>query len=163
MTEIEAPPTAFYTIVAPKSFRPYAKFDVAITLHDPEHVITEPCTIRVHIEDAEDERWYVNEHRAHVKPNTTEIVTINVEELATTRQYKLVVASLTGLAMKHEANLLLQSKIHAILIQTDKAIYKPCDCVKFRVLVLDEQLKASVLRWDKLNIVVSVGEILLFI
>lgn len=156
--ETEVPQNVFYTIAAPKSFRPFSVFNVAVTLNDPENVLNESITFRVHIEDAEDERNYVNEHRSEVKPNSTEVIPIHIEELALSSEYKLVVMALSEtVKFRHEAPLILQSKTHAILVQTDKVKYKPKDIVQFRVLVLDAQLKAAALPWEKLNVHVVVS------
>lgn len=38
----------------------------------------------------------------------------------------------------------MNMKTHMVLVQTDKAVYKPTDKVQFRVLVLDEQTKPIV-------------------
>lgn len=155
--DTEVPENVYYTVAAPSHFRSFAPFDVAVTLHDPNHALTGPCPMRVHIEDAEDERNYVNEHGGDVHPNTTEIISINVEELSMDRDYKLVVTALSGVKFRHESPLNLLSKTHAILIQTDKPKYKPSELVRFRVLVLDKQLKAATLPWDKLSIYIEVS------
>lgn len=147
-----------YTIVAPTTFHPFTVYQLTITLHDPEHELTSPVLIRSQIEDAEDERNYISEHSIHVAPNTTEMITINVDELPIERQYKLVVLGLTGLRFRHEANLLIQSRTYVLLIQTDKAIYRAGDTVKFRVIVLDSLLKPADIHFnEQLDIFVSVS------
>jgi CD109 antigen len=42
------------------------------------------------------------------------------------------------------ANLKIKPEKNLILIQTDKAVYKPCDKIQFRVLVLDSETKPTI-------------------
>lgn len=56
-------------------------------------------------------------------------------------QYKITAEGLTGIVFKNETIISLNAKNASVFIQTDKAIYKPGDLVRFRVLVLDPNLK----------------------
>lgn len=76
-----------------------------------------------------------------LRSNITELVTIRLDELDVGSKYKLVAEGLSGIIFKHESPLKIESKNVSIFIQTDKAIYKPGETVKFRVLVLDSSLK----------------------
>lgn len=150
-------PKSFYTILGAKSFRANSPYNLAITLHDPEHLITEPCSVRIQIiQNIDNEQNNLHDQTVDITPNTTEAVTINVGDVDRYQKFKLLVTSEKGLKFKHEARLSIQSKSYAILIQTDKAIYKPNDCIRFRVLVLDAQLRPSVLKTDKLNVYIAV-------
>lgn len=51
--------------------------------------------------------------------------------------YKLIAEGHRGLAFTEEISINLPSKNQSVFIQTDKAMYKPGDKVKFRVIVLD--------------------------
>lgn len=44
---------------------------------------------------------------------------------------------LSGFIFKNESNVRYQPKSYSVFVQTDKAVYKPGDTVRFRVLVLD--------------------------
>lgn len=93
---------------------------------------------------------YKNEKEVSVSSNQTEFVTLKIDELDLTKGYKFVAQGLTGIVFKNESNLRVESKNVSIFIQTDKAIYKPGDTIKFRVLVLDYELKPVALTSDEL-------------
>jgi CD109 antigen len=56
-------------------------------------------------------------------------------------KYNIQVLGLTGIQFNETASLTLNSKKSTILIQTDKAMYKPGDRIQFRVLVVDSEMK----------------------
>ena len=64
--------------------------------------------------------------------------------------------------MVHTADLDLQTQMHTIFIQTDKAIYKPNDCIKYRVLVLNAELKAAPINNNELSIEIVVSNLIGF-
>lgn len=49
-------------------------------------------------------------------------------------------------------------RTHVILIQTDKWVYKPNDCIKFRVFVLDKKLKPAQFDQNELTICLTVSK-----
>jgi CD109 antigen len=55
--------------------------------------------------------------------------------------YKLKAEGISGLGFNNETSLNFISKSFSVLVQTDKAIYKPGDTIKFRVLALDANTK----------------------
>lgn len=55
--------------------------------------------------------------------------------------YKLNAEGLSGLVFHNTTDLDYNSKSFSVLVQTDKAIYKPADTIRFRVLVLDANTK----------------------
>lgn len=147
-----------YTVIAPTTFHPFTVYQLSVTIHDPEHELTRPVPVRVNVEDAEDERNYISEHTVNVAPNTTEMITIHIDELPIERQYKLVVLGLSGIRFHKEANLLIQSRTYALLVQTDKAIYGAGDRIKFRVIVLDSLLKPANIHFnEQLDIFIAVS------
>lgn len=133
----------FYTIVGQESFRPNSNYQISISVHDLDNKLVEQCNIKIGIEMENGEVYLNTERNVIVKPNTTELLTIPIGDLELERVYKLVAKGLSGINFEHEAKLNIQSKKVAILIQTDKAIYKPSDCVRFRVLVLDSELRPA--------------------
>lgn len=134
---------SFYTIVAPEHIRPHLDYQVSITLHDN----IEPATIKLSIEDG---LKYKNEQQYTINSNQTELVTLRIDELDLTKGYKFVAEGLSGIIFKNESNLRVESKNVSIFIQTDKALYKPGETIKFRVLVLDSELKPATLTEDSL-------------
>lgn len=136
---------SFYTIVAPKHIRPHSDYRIAVTLH--KDVV--PVTIRFTITDGLN---YNISETVTTHTSSTEFVTLRIDDLPLTG-YKIVAEGLSGVTFKSESNLKIESKQVSIFIQTDKSIYKPGEKVKFRVLVLDSELKpASLVENQLLNI-----------
>lgn len=134
---------SFYTIVAPEHVRPHLDYKVSVTLHND----VEPVTMRLSIQDGAN---YKTEEEVTIKSNHTELVTLRIGELDLTKGYKFVAEGISGILFKNESNLKIESKNVSIFIQTDKAIYKPGETIKFRVLVLDAELKPATLKSDSL-------------
>ena len=80
--------------------------------------------------------------------NRTELVSLKIGDLDVSKEYKFVAEGISGLIFKNESTLKIETKAVSIFIQTDKAIYKPGDSIKFRVLVLDHDLKPVPLTSD---------------
>lgn len=131
----------FYSIVAPEHIRPNVNYQVSITLHN------EPVSTKIRL-SIEDGLKYKNEKEIVITSNKTELVMLRIDDLNTTRGYKFVAEGLTGIIFKQESPLKIELKNVSIFIQTDKAIYKPGETVKFRVLVLDYELKPVTLTSD---------------
>lgn len=148
----------YYTIVAPKIFRSNSDYELNLTLHNSENQINEPVIVSVAIEDDQDENLYRIQRDVTLKMNVTQSIRIPIRNIDADRQYKLVVNGVSGLKIAREASLNLQTKIHSVMIQTDKAIYKPNDCVKFRVLVLDKDLRSAPINNGELSIQVIVSD-----
>lgn len=146
-----------YTINAPKSFRGNSNYTLNLTIHDAKEPITEPILVRISIEDEDNDDGFEIHQDVTMKPNVTEVVSIPVGELSLDCNYKLVVKGISGVTLEKEASLDLQTQTHTILIQTDKAIYKPNDCIKYRVLVLDSDLKAAPINQNELSISFAVS------
>lgn len=147
----------YYTILAPKCFRPNSDFIFNFTIHDANCECNEAIIVRVSIQDEDDDNGFEIHQDVTMKPNATESVKIPVGNISLDSNYKLVVKGMAGITLEREASLDLQTQTHTILIQTDKAIYKPKDCIKFRVLVLDSELKAAAVNINELNIQIAVS------
>lgn len=59
-------------------------------------------------------------------------------------EYELVAEGKSGMVFRKKAALEYDDKFCSVLLQTDKAMYKPGDTVRFRVLVLDRNMKPVV-------------------
>lgn len=116
---------------------------MSITLHDD----VEPAKFRLSIQDG---LKYKNEKDVTVTSNQTEFITLRIDNLDVTKGYKFVAEGLSGFLFKNESDLRIESKNVSIFIQTDKAIYKPGETIKFRVLVLDSELRPAKLTSDNL-------------
>lgn len=158
--EFERNPEKFYyTIMAPNSFRANTDFTLNFTIHDAKCEFGEPVVVRVSIEDEDNEDGFKIERDVTMKPNVTEVVTIPIGDISVENNYKLAVKGISGVTLEREASLDLQTQTHTILMQTDKAIYKPNDCIKFRVLVLNSELKAAAINNNELSICFTVSSI----
>ncbi|XP_055324613.1 thioester-containing protein 1 allele S1-like [Sitodiplosis mosellana] len=133
----------FYTIVAPENIRSHLDYHVSLTLH--EH--TEPATFRLSIQDG---LKYKNEKEITVNSNKTELVTLRIGDLDSSKGYKFVAEGISSFIFRNESTLKVELKNVSIFIQTDKAIYKPGESIKFRVLVLDNELKPAALTPESL-------------
>lgn len=154
---IEAQEKFYYTIIAPKSFRSNSNYTLNLTIHDVKEPIDEPIVVRVSIEDEDTDDGFEIHQDITMKPNVTEFVSIPIGDISFDLNYKLVVKGITGVTLEKEVSLDLQTQAYTILIQTDKAIYKPNDCIKYRVLVLNSELKAAPIDQNELSISFAVS------
>lgn len=149
-----------YTIISPRNIRANEDYKFNLTIHDGKN-FTEAVLVRASIVD--DSNKVIVHRNIAMNPNVTELVSMPVGDLSIERGYKFVVKGVSGTNMEHEAGLYLQTEHNMIFIQTDKAIYKPNDGVRFRVLVLDLDLKAAVVENKELKIDIFVGFSFIFI
>lgn len=156
---IRAAEKFYYTIVAPKSVRQNSDFTFNLTVHDATCEFIDETVVRISIEDEDDYSGFKVHRDITMKPSETEVITIPIGDISLERNYKLAVQSVSGIPIKHEASLELLTQIHAIFIQTDKALYKPKDSIKYRVLVLDDELKAASIDEKKMSICLIVSSI----
>lgn len=84
---------------------------------------------------------YMNSKDVMINPNSTNIVTLRINDLDATKRHNLIARGLSGINLTEISDLEIVSKNVSIFIQTDKAIYKPTEWIKFRILVLDNELK----------------------
>lgn len=152
----------YYTILVPKSFRPNSDFTFNLTIHNANCEFNEPVVVRVSIQDEKTNNEFVIQRDITMNSNATEVVTIPIGDVPLENNYKLTVNGISGVKLQHEASLDVQTQMHIILIQTDKGIYKPNDCIKYRVLVLDSKLKAAAINSGELSIQISVSVRVLF-
>lgn len=122
-----------FSIVAPENIRPNSEYHVAVSVHDSPSA----CDIRVGIEGVDN---YRNTREIHIEPYSSQLIQMDTGYMAP-GNYKLVAEGLHGIEFRDNAYLTFLSKNASILVQSDKAIYKPGDLVRFRVLVLDMNMK----------------------
>lgn len=139
----------YYTIVGPENVRLNSDYNVWVTLHNQ----TEPTTIRLSIQDNEK---YKNEQEITVSDSQPKLVTLHVGNIFPNGNYKLVAEGLSGIVFKNESSLSVEKKNASIFIQTDKAIYKPGESIRFRVLVLNEQLQPAAVKQGDLLVYIKV-------
>lgn len=134
---------SFYTIVAPKHIRSHTDYKVSVAIHNSPH----PVTVRLSVEDGS---MVISTETIETSAQNVKIVALPIGELNATQGYKFVAEGISGIIFKNETTLQVEKKQLSIFIQTDKAIYKPSDKIKFRVLVLDSELKPVLLTSDNL-------------
>lgn len=85
-------------------------------------------------------------------------MTLHLDNVDWRKSYKFVAEGVSGILFKNESSLRVQSKNASTFIYTDKAIYKPGETVKFRVLVLDWNLKPAKLdKENQINVYITVS------
>ncbi|XP_065356089.1 thioester-containing protein 1 allele S3-like [Calliphora vicina] len=124
---------SYYSINAPGVIKSNRKYPVVVTLHEA----SEPCTIRLGIAGPS-----LNESQdVNLKPFESKLIEFSPNKLMQ-GDYQLTAEGLSGLIFKNFSRLHEQvNDGPKIYIQTDKAIYKPQDLVKFRVVLLDEHTR----------------------
>lgn len=70
--------------------------------------------------------------------------------------YKLTANGVGGITFSNSTDLEYKHKSLSVFIQTDKAVYKPGQLVRFRVVIVSPQLKPSVIGAFDMHISVSV-------
>lgn len=147
----------YYTINAPRTVRGNSNYTFVLTTHGAKGELEAPVEIRASIEDENNENGYKAQTNIRIAPNATEMVLIALGDLSPKTNYKLVLNGREGLNLKYELSLNLRIKVNAIFIETDKMVYKPNDCIKFQILVLDSNLKVAPSNQNKLSVFVSVS------
>lgn len=102
------------------------------------HNQTKPTAFKLSIEDDEET---ISTTEITLSSNETKIVTLSLEDLIVNNNYKLVAEGISGTIFKNSSLLNVESKNCSLFIQSDKGIYKPGETIRFRVLVLDFDLK----------------------
>ncbi|XP_037031199.1 CD109 antigen-like isoform X2 [Bradysia coprophila] len=129
-----------YTIIAPQNIRAHSDYHVSASLHDAN----EPSTIRLTVKN---DRGFRDSKEVTVQPYTTKMVSFSTGDLQH-GDYSIVAEGVSGIIFTNESSITLHEKAQTVLIQTDKAMYKPGDKVNFRILVLDLNLKPNAIRGD---------------
>lgn len=140
---------SYYTIVAPESIRPHSDYQVSVTVHNQ----TEPVRVKLYIKDDEN---YEKSTEVTVANNQTRLAVIRLDAFAVNHNYKFAAEGVSGLIFRNFSSVQVESKNCSIFIQTDKAIYKPGDVIKFRVLVLNFRLQPVELERGQLKIWITV-------
>ncbi|XP_021920080.1 CD109 antigen-like isoform X2 [Zootermopsis nevadensis] len=137
---LEAVPTGFYTIVAPRVLRPNSEYHVAVTTQKT----SQPTTVTVAVGGKQHGGGvFQATQTVSVEPYTTHIVKLEIGDLGP-GTYNLTARGINGLEFTNTTRLDYVHKSHSVFIQTDKAVYKPGHKVQFRAIVLDAHLKPSV-------------------
>ncbi|KAG4077250.1 hypothetical protein HA402_009879 [Bradysia odoriphaga] len=132
--------TGLYTIIGSQQLSYHRPYYVSVSVHNT----TEPAIVRLKLvhESNETETEIVRE--VTVQPWTTELVEFETSTLVSKPNsfYRLIADGIDKIDFHNETDLTLSEKYFSFLVQTDKALYKPGDLVRFRVVVIDKDTKA---------------------
>lgn len=139
----------YYTIVASENIRPQSDYRVSVSVHNQ----TGPTSIKLSIEDEDD---VISMKEITLSSDETKLVVLPVEDLNVNNNLKFIAEGESGIIFKNCTLLNVESKNCSIFIQTDKALYKPGEAIKFRILVLDFNLKPFELDDVELKVFITV-------
>lgn len=117
------------------------------------HNQTEPVHVKLSIKD---DKSYEKSTEVTLVNNQTRLALIQLDAFPVNGNYKFVAEGVSGLIFKNATSLNVESKNCSIFIQSDKAIYKPGEVIKFRVLVLNFRLQPVALERGQLKVWITV-------
>ncbi|QQP52137.1 CD109 antigen, partial [Caligus rogercresseyi] len=130
-----------YSIIAPNVIRPNTDFLIAVSTHD----ISSDQDVLLTIKGQSESEGNVEiSKETTVRPDETQIVRMVVGNLGEGK-YALHARGNSPLAFDETQKLNYIHQGYSVFVQTDKAIYRPGNSVKFRVIVVTPKLKPSVL------------------
>lgn len=132
--------TGLYTIIGSQKVSLHRPYHVSVTLHNT----TEPAVVRLKLIQEFNEKETEIVKDVTVPPWTTELVEFetNSFESKPNSFYRLIADGVGKIEFHNETDLTLTEKYFSFVVQTDKALYKPGDLVRFRALVIDKDTKA---------------------
>ncbi|KAM7354726.1 thioester-containing protein 1 allele R1-like [Cochliomyia hominivorax] len=129
---------SYYTILAPGTIKSHRKYSTSVTLHAADG----PATIRLGILRTPKLLMFQD---VTLEPYQNKVVDFHLPELS--GQYELIAEGIEGLHFKNSSRLLVDDvKPLRVYMQTSKGVYKPGDLVKFRVFILDINLRPITLK-----------------
>ncbi|XP_021702203.1 CD109 antigen isoform X11 [Aedes aegypti] len=125
----------YYTVVGSKLLRPNSEYHVSVSNLN----VREPLRFRITLNNTRTGTPLASEDLS-LGQGESRLVPFSIGDI-TEGDYSLTAEGLSGFIFKNESSLTFQSKSFSVFVQTDKAVYKPGDTVRFRVLVLDPNTK----------------------
>lgn len=125
----------FYTVVGSKLLRPNSEYHVSVSNLN----VREPVRFRITLNNTQTGQPLASEDLS-LGQGESRLIPFSIGDI-TDGDYSLTAEGLSGFVFKNETSLTFQSKSFSVFVQTDKAVYKPGDTVRFRVLVLDPNTK----------------------
>ncbi|XP_037049174.1 CD109 antigen-like [Bradysia coprophila] len=139
--------TDYYSIIGSKTLKPNSEYAVAVSLNSA----TTSSFLKLTIQN---DKSFKLTNTVLVPQRSSKVVQFSIGKLDE-GNYKLIAESQTGLTFTKEISISLPSKRLSVLIQTDKAMYKPGDKVKFRVLVLNSDTNPATI--NSMNVFITDG------
>lgn len=130
-----------YNVVAPKVIRPNTNYLVSVSVDGVNGDLQE-VELKIVGELKSGESFELQES-TRVPPGETQLVRFRIPELGEGK-FQFVAKGIKPIEFEESTDLEYVHKGYSVLIQTDQAIYRPGNEVKFRVLVLSPQLKPTV-------------------
>ena len=155
ISQVSSDPT--YTIVAPAKIRPNSDYHVSLQLVNA----SDPADIDIDISGPSNDGTFNKVSQTiKVNPSETRIFKFDIGEWSK-GNYKLIVKGRSGsFEFKNETALGFEPKSYSIFVQTDKAIYKPGQAVKFRTIIVNPSLIPTVA--GTLDVFIKVSFVLFF-
>ena len=132
-----------YTIVAPDVVRPNSDYLVAVSVFGLQETDQQDVELRIRGRSASSGSTIEIRQETSVRPDTTEIVRLRIGDLGE-GSYSLTARGNSPLNFDQSQRLNYVHQGYSVFIQTDKAIYRPENTVRFRAVVVTPQLKPSV-------------------
>ena len=129
-----------YAIVAPDVVRPNSDYLVAVTVFDlpPDERQDVELTIRGRSQSSG--QSIEIRHETSVRSDTTEIVRLRIGDLGQ-GTYSLTARGTSPLTFDQSQRINYVHKGYSVFIQTDKAVYRPGNTVRFRAVVVTPALR----------------------
>lgn len=135
---------ASYAIVAPQVVRPNTDYLVAVSLYGLEdEEAQQDVELRIRGRSTSSGQTIEIRQSTNVRSDTTEIVRLRIGDLGQ-GSYSLTARGSAPLTFDQTQRLTYVHKGYSVFIQTDKAVYRPGNTVRFRAVVVTPQLKPSV-------------------
>ena len=131
-----------YTIIAPAKLRPNSEYHVSLQLANA----TKPVDIDVELAGGTEGEPTVNRvaKSVVVNPSETSVVNLGIGKWPAGK-YRLTVSGKSDeLDFKNETEIGYEAKSFSVFVQTDKAMYKPGQVVKFRAIIVNPELVPNV-------------------
>ncbi|RWS30312.1 CD109 antigen-like protein [Leptotrombidium deliense] len=129
---------ATYSIIAPGKLVPNAEYRITVfVVNATSDTNVDAEIVAVHNNQTKED--IVAKASATVPNGKNELLVIDVGDL-TAGTYKLRVSGKGGVEFKHENTIYLESKNILFFVQTDKAMYKPGQMVRFRYITTNQNL-----------------------
>ncbi len=132
-----------YAVVAPSVVRPNTDYLVAVSVFGIERGEQQDVELTIRGRSSSSGQTIEIRQDTRVRPDQTEIVRLRIGDLGE-GIYSLTARGSAPLTFDQTQRLEYIHKGYSVFIQTDKAVYRPGNVVKFRAVVVTPSLKPSV-------------------
>ncbi|XP_051162280.1 CD109 antigen isoform X2 [Leptopilina boulardi] len=131
---------SYYTVIAPRVVRPNSEYHVAVSTAG----ISVPSIILVELNarQYDGKEIKIASKSANVAPYSTETVVLQILDIGPA-DYRLMARGIAGIEFENSTDVRYVHKSYSVLIQTDRAVYKPGNKVMFRCILLNSGMKPA--------------------